>query len=142
MLRSLRSKKKLAAGTRQETRLLSNEEMEKLIEDHVDRETAVARKRVEDAETAIEQKQDDMRNADKAGLTTTKPETAFEEMFNIIGDSLSDLASPDNGEDGEDEDDDEEDPVGGILSEDDEPGWVMGTISKIVLYLMQHFRQK
>jgi len=53
-------------------------------------------------------------------------------MSNTIGDSLSDLASSENGEDGEDEDDDEEDPAGGKFSEDDEPGWVMGTISKTV----------
>ena len=33
----------------------------------MERETAVARKRVEDAETAVEQKQDDMRNDEKAG---------------------------------------------------------------------------
>jgi len=46
----------------------------------VERETALARKRVEDAETAIQQVQDDMRNAEKAGLTTTKPETTSEEM--------------------------------------------------------------
>jgi len=64
----------------------------------VERETAVARKRVEDAETAIEQKQDDMRNAEKVELTTTKPELTFEEMLNAIGDSLNDLASSDDGE--------------------------------------------
>jgi len=108
----------------------------------VERETAVARKRVEDVETAIKQEQDDMRNAEKAGLITTKPETTFEEMLNAIGDSLSDLASSDNGEDGENEDDDEEDPAGGNLSEDDEPGWVMGTISKTVQYGMVRFWQK
>jgi len=62
----------------------------------------VARKRVEHAETAIEQKQDDMRNAEKVGLTTTKPETTSEEMVKAIGDSLSDLAIADDGEDGED----------------------------------------
>ena len=38
----------------------------------------MARKRVEDAKTAIKKEQDDMRNAEKAGLTTTKPETSFE----------------------------------------------------------------
>jgi len=108
----------------------------------VGRETAVARKRVEDAETVIEQEQDDMRNAETAGLTTTKPGTTFEEMLNAIGDSLSDLATSENGEDGEDEDDDETDPAGGKLSKDDEPGWVMGTISKMVQYRMEHYRQK
>jgi len=103
----------------------------------MERETAVARKRVEDAETAIKQEQDDMRNAEKEGLTTTKPETTFEEMLNAIGVSLSDLANSDDGEHGEDEDDDEEDPAAGKCNEDDEPGWVMRTISMMVQYRME-----
>jgi len=45
-LRSLRSKKKLAAEKRRETHFLCNEEREKWIEDYVEQETAVARKRV------------------------------------------------------------------------------------------------
>jgi len=53
-------------------------------------------------------------------------------MLNPIGDSLSDLASSEDEEDGEDEDDDEEDTELGKLSKDDEPGWVMGTITKTV----------
>jgi len=62
----------------------------------VERETAVARKRIEDAETAITQGQDDMINAEEAGLTTTKPETIFHEMLTAIGDSLSDLVCSDH----------------------------------------------
>ena len=108
----------------------------------MERENAVARKWVEDAVTAIKQKQDDMRNAEKAGLTPTKPETACQEMLNTIGDSLRDLASWDDGEDREDEDDDEEDPAGGKLSEDDKSSWVIGTISQMVQYGMERFRQK
>ena len=92
---------------------------EKWIEDYVERDTTVATTRVEDAETAIKKEQDTMRNAEKAGLTTTKSERTFEEMLHASRDSLSDLASFDDGEDGEDEDDDEEDPVGGKVSEDD-----------------------
>jgi len=52
-LRSLRSKKKLAAEKRQEMHFLSNEEKEKRIEDYVQRETAGARERVEDAAAAV-----------------------------------------------------------------------------------------
>jgi len=63
-------------------------------------------------------------------------------MLNAIGDSLSDLASSKDEEDREDEDDDEEDTWHGKLSEDDEPGWVMGTISKMVQHRMESFRQK
>jgi len=108
----------------------------------VERVTAVARKQVEDAEAAINQGQDDMRNDENAGLTTTKPETTFEEMLNAIGDGLSDLASSDDREDGEDEDDDEGDPAGGKLRKDDRPGWGMGPISKTVQYRMERFPQK
>jgi len=139
---SLPSKKKCAAGQRLKTHFISNEEKEKWITDYVERETTVARKRVEDAVTAIKQKQDDMRNAEKVGLTTTKPETTFEEMLNTIGDGLSDLASCDDEGDGEDEDDHEEDCAGGKLSEDDKPSWVMCTISKMVHYRMERFLQK
>jgi len=63
-------------------------------------------------------------------------------MLNAISDCLSELASSDDEENGEDQDDEEEDSVGGKLSEDDEPSWVMGTISKTVQYRMQRFRQK
>jgi len=72
-LRSFLSKKRLSVGNQWETHFWSNHETEKCIEDHVDRETAVARKWVEDAETAIEQEQEDKGNAQKTGLTTTKP---------------------------------------------------------------------
>ena len=43
-------------------------------------------------------------------------------MLNAIGDSLSDLVSSNDEQDGEDEEDDEEDTELGKLSDDDEPG--------------------
>jgi len=141
-LRSIRSKKKPSAEKRQETHFLSNEEKEKWIEDYVDRETAVARKWVQDAETAIMQEQEHKRNVEKARSTTTKPETTFKEMLNAIGDSLSDLASSKDVEVGEDDDDDEEDTELAMLNEDDEPGWVMGTISRMVQPRMESIRQR
>jgi len=57
-----------------------------------------------------------------------------------IGDSLSDFARSDHEENGDDEDD--EDSELGKLSEDDEPGWVLGTISKWVQQHMERYRQK
>jgi len=60
-------------------------------------------------------------------------------MLVAIGDSLSDVASSDAGEDGEDEQ--EEETEQGKLSEDDEPSWVMGTITKTVQQRMERFRQ-
>jgi hypothetical protein len=47
---------------------LSNEEKEKWIEDYVDRETAGARKQVEDAESAVQQEQNDMTHVEIVGL--------------------------------------------------------------------------
>ena len=139
-LRSMRSKKKLVAEKRPETHFLSNEEKEKWIEDYVEREIAGARKRVEDAEAPVQQQQDDMTHAEIVGLTSREPQTTFEEILVAIGDSLSDLASSDNGEDEEDEDDEETEQ--GKLSDDDEPGWVMGTITNTVQQCMQSIRQK
>jgi len=139
-LRSLRSKKKLAVEKRKETHFLSNEEKEKWIEDYVKRETAGARKRVIDAEAAVQQEQDDMMHADIAGLTSRDPKKTFQEMLVAIGDSLSDLISSEDWEDGED--DDHEETEQGELSEDDEPGWVKGTITKTVQQRMERSRQK
>jgi len=59
-------------------------------------------------------------------------------MVNAIRDSLSDLGSSDNEEDAEDEEDND-DAEQGKLSEDDEPGWVMGTVSKSVQHRMERF---
>jgi hypothetical protein len=139
-LRSFRSKMELVEETQRETHFLSNEENEKWIEDYFERETAVVRKRVEDAETAVHQQQDDMTHAEIAGLTSKEPEKKFEEMLVPIGDSLSDLASSDDGVDGEDQDDEETEQ--GKLSEDDEPSWVIGTITKMVLRRKERFSQK
>jgi len=106
----------------------------------VERETAGARKRVEDAEAAVQQEQNDMTQAEIAGLTSTELEKTFEDMLVAIGDSLSDLASSDDGQDEEEEADEETEQ--GNLSEDDEPGWVMGTITKTVQQRMERFWQK
>jgi len=63
-------------------------------------------------------------------------------MLNPIGDSLSNLASSNEEQDGGDKEYDEDDTELGKLSDDDEPGWVMGTISKTVQHCMESFRQK
>jgi hypothetical protein len=71
-----------------------------------------------------------MMHAEIAGLPSREPENTFEEMLVANGESLCDVASSDDGEDGEDDDDEETDQV--KLSDNDEPGWVMGTIAKMV----------
>jgi hypothetical protein len=87
----------------------------------------------------VQQEQDDIKYAEITGLMKTKPENTFHEMIVAIEDSMSDLASSDNGEDGEDDDEVTEQ---GKMSEDDKPGWVMGTITKTVPQRMERFRQK
>jgi hypothetical protein len=135
----MRSKQKLLAEKQCETHFLSNEEKEKSIQDYVERETAGARKRVQDAEAVVQQEPDNMAHAEIAELTSREPEKTFDEMMAPIGDSLSDLASSDNGEDAEDQDEETEQ---GKLIEYDEPGWAMGTISKTVQQRKERFRQK
>jgi hypothetical protein len=64
----------------------------------------------------------------------------FEEMLVASRDSLSDLASSNDGEDREDENDEETEQC--TQSEDDAPCRVMGTISITVQQRMERFRLK
>jgi len=80
-LRSLQSKKKLSVEKWWEMHFLSNEEIEKWIEDYVERETAVGRQRVQDAEIAIMQWLRDMNTAESMGTTTRQPETMIKEIW-------------------------------------------------------------
>jgi len=136
----LRSKEKLAAEKRRETHYLSNAEKEQLIEKYVEKETAGAKKRVRDGAAAIRQYQGDTEAAENEGLTSREPEQTCHQMMVAIGDSVRNITSPDHGDDGEDEDDKE--TKQGQLSEDDEPGWVMGRITRTVLQCMDRFQQK
>ncbi|KAF8534233.1 hypothetical protein BDD12DRAFT_896519, partial [Trichophaea hybrida] len=119
-LRSVRSKKKLAAEERRETHFISNQAKDKCLKDYVERETTGATKRVEDAEAAVQQKQDDTRKDENVGLTNRAPEKTFQEMMVDIGDSLSDHASSDNGRMGKKR---MKTPEQSQLKEDDESGW-------------------
>jgi hypothetical protein len=80
-----------------------------------------------------------MMHAESAGLTSREPEKTFEEMLVAMGYWLSNLPSSDDGEDGDDEGD--EDINQGKLSEDDTPGWVMATITKVIQLRMERFRR-
>jgi hypothetical protein len=57
-----------------------------------------------------------------------------------IGDIPSDLASSDDGEHGDDEHDKETEQ--GKMMEDDESGWVMSIITKMVNQFMDWYRQQ
>jgi len=137
---SLWSKKKLAAEKWSDTHFLRKAENEKWIEDYVEIETAVARDWIADAETMIQHEQDEMRNTQNTGWTTREADNACEEMMMVFGDILSDLASSDDKKAEDDENDNYTEL--GKLSRDDEPGCVVGTISKKILQFMERFRQK
>jgi len=79
-LRSLQSQHKLAVEKRRIENFLRNEVIEKLIEDYLERDTAVATKWVEDTERPIMHKQEYMRNGEKVRLTTRKPKKTIQEM--------------------------------------------------------------
>jgi hypothetical protein len=81
-----------------------------------------------------------MIRAEFAGLTYRELEMPSEEMLLSIGVSLSDLASSHNGDVGQDKDESEIEQI--KLSEDNEPGWVMGTITQTVHQCMERFRLK
>jgi len=97
---------------------------------------------VQDPEIAMMQELKDMTTAGSEGATTKKLQTTFEQMFNRIRDSLSNLASSHDEQDMLDEEDDEEDTELGMLSDDDECGWVMGTISKTVQHRIESVPEK
>jgi len=139
---SLWSKNKLSVEIREEMDVISNKEKEEWIEGYVERETAFAKKQVQDAERVIVQEQKDMTTDESAGATTTNQETMYEEMLNAIGDSLSDLECSDDEQDWEDKEDNEENSELGKLSDNDEHGWVMGTISETLQHRMESFWQK
>jgi hypothetical protein len=139
--RSPASETKLVVWNRRQTHLCSNEGNETWTKKDIDRDTAVGRKQVQDAENAIMQ-EEDMRNAEIEGLTIRMPEKTFQVRLNAIRDRLSDLARSDDLEYEEDEEDDGQDSELGKLREDDEPGWVMGTISKLGQHYMDRFWQK
>lgn len=92
----------------------------------------MAIKRFEDAETAIKQELEDLKNAEKAGFTTRKSEKLFDMMLNTFGDSVTYLECSDIEEHREDEEDNAQDTELCKLSKDEEPGWVIGAISKTI----------
>jgi len=137
----LRSTKKFASENRKESHFLPNEEEEKWIEDYVERETAVGRKRVQDAEIGIMQELNIMTTVENIPVKTRKPESTFGAMLNAIEDSLSNPASFGDKQNGEDEEGNEDATELGKLTDDDEPSWVMCAISKTIQHQMDSYRQ-
>jgi hypothetical protein len=76
--------KKHVAKKQHETQFLSNGEIPRCIEYYLERETADARKQVEDTEAAVQQEQDDTRKAENAGLTNTQPEKTFQILVLLL----------------------------------------------------------
>jgi len=74
---NLWSTKKHAAKKWPETHFLSNEEKDTWIENYVESGIAGAWKRVDDADAAISQDQEDTEAAENVGLTTREPKKCF-----------------------------------------------------------------
>jgi hypothetical protein len=81
-----------------------------------------------------------MKHATITGLKNRVPEKTFVEMRDARGDSLGNHAGSDDGEAKDDEGDQETELV--KLSEDDNLGWVVGSILKMVLQCMERSGQK
>ena len=88
------------------------------------------------------QPQEDMSTTENVGATTRKPRKTVQDMLKSVGDSLNDFGSSNDEQDGQDEEDDKQDTERSKLSDDDEPGWMMSTISKTVQHRIESFRQK
>jgi hypothetical protein len=84
----------------------------------------------------------DMTTAQNLGGTTGMAGRMFEALWPGSRDSMSDLASFDDGQAGEDEVDDEEDIQRDKLRDDDDPSGVIGTISDKVQQCQDSFPQK
>jgi hypothetical protein len=139
-LRSLRSKKKIAAGKMKETQSMGKEEKERWIANYVERETLAARKRVEEAQAAVQRAQNKSEKSENELPAVVRQQQTFEEMLDAIGDSLSDVASSDDDlEEEEEEEDDDEDSV---AEDEAEPGWVAGSIPQSVQERIDNHRQK
>lgn len=102
----------------------------------------MTRNRVENTVTAIKLEPEDMKNAGKTGLTTRKPGTTFRVMLGAIKDSLSDIGTFEDWEDGGDRCEVDDNTEQGKVSEDDKLGWVMVIMSKMVVHQMEHIGQK
>jgi hypothetical protein len=74
-------KKDACSRERGETHFSSNKEKDKCIEYFVERETAGARKRVEDAEAAVQQEQENMENGENAGFTNREPKIRLQKVL-------------------------------------------------------------
>lgn len=119
---------------------LRNEKKEIRIEAYAERKTAVARKRIEEADTVTKRVQEHMRKAENSGLTSRESEKMCREMLSDIIYSLSKLSYSNDEKDAEDDVDQGSEL--GKRWEDVQPGRVMGTISKMAQQCMERCRQK
>jgi hypothetical protein len=139
-LRSLRSKKKIAAGKMKETQSMGKEEKERWIANYVERETLAARKRVEEAQAAVQQAQNKSEQIENELPAVERQQPTFEQMLDAIGDSLSDIASSDD--DYDEEEEEEDDDEDSVAEDEAETGWVAGSIPQSVQKRIDNHRQK
>jgi hypothetical protein len=73
------------------------------------------------------------------GLTNNQPKETSVELIVTLRPTLSDHAASNNGEHREDSDVNQ--AVQGLVSNDEEPGWVIGTFTKIAHQVLKRFLQ-
>jgi hypothetical protein len=86
----------------------------------------------------VQQEQKERRKVENTGLINRHPEMTFQMIMVTMSDSLSNLASSNDGEDREIEDDEETEKS--LLSKHDEPCNVMGIISTSVQQRMERIQ--
>lgn len=146
-LRALKCKKRKKAEGSEEIRDMDSDQRDKWIEDYVERETAAARKRAEEADLAWALEKERLASV---SAVDQHPETAesarsFNQMLEDIGESIDDVAtSGEEDEDNEDDDDDEEDEedIEGESDEEEGSGWVPDIVQKSAQRRIDAFREK
>jgi hypothetical protein len=101
----------------------------------VEKEMAVARHRVAEAEMAVERKRERAEDMELRRLAAGRTKMSFQEIMEAIGDNVEDAMTSDEDDDDK-EVDDEDDKDNTKLSDDDEDehqcNWVVGTINQSV----------
>jgi hypothetical protein len=132
-LRTLKSKKKKAAEA-MKLKGMSEDARRKWIDDYVERETEVARRRVEAADAAVKEDMERQYATSAQMPPAANPKKTFEELLALVGDDIDNVVPSDDDDDEEEDEeldsDEDEDIHDGSLDED---GFVPGQINKTTM---------
>jgi hypothetical protein len=123
-LRSLRSKKRLAAAKKKEVKDMDEEERGRWIDDYVEKETRVARQRVEAADAAVKADMEKVYDP----KTVDEPKKTFQELLALVGDDIDNVVPSDDDDDWDDSEEDSDEEA----EEDDDARSASGDIHDFV----------